>query len=810
MSLVTITDHNTIEGALEIAHLPNAFISEEVTTYFPEDGCKIHVLVFNITKKQHQNIQKARPSIFDLVEYLHAEQIAHAVAHPLYSVNDRLTVEHFEKLLLLFKNFEINGARDERQNQTLEQIEALLRPIDIERLAARHGIEPLFPEPWIKNLSGGSDDHSSLNIARTYTEVENAKTVKEFLKGIETNQSRVNRRDSTPLTMAHNLYGIAYQFYKNKFQLDRHVHRDMFLRFLDRFLHGQDGEAGVWSRIYYMMYQRKPSKKANHGGSVQQLLRHEAQKLIWNDPTLMHILKNGNSDGPARQCQALVGGDDIERKWFEFVNRIFNKVMLHFSDNFIDQLSGAHFFNLFSSIGSAGALYSLLAPYFVAFSLFSKDRQLTEKITTRFIPRNSHEQQLQSRFSGIKVAHFTDTFYEVNGVALTLQQQLRLAKKTGKQLTVITCDAHNRREIQGVKIFKPIGVYELPEYPEQKLFYPPFLEMLNYCFEEQFTLIHSATPGPIGLSALAISRILKLPIYGTYHTSLPQYAGYLTDDYAIEELMWKYISWYYEQLDFIYVPSRSTGDELEKKGIPSEKIRLIPRGIDIDRFHPAKRDLQFLKRYIPARQCQAMAGGDDAHLALLYVGRVSKEKNLPLMVEVFKSLTKIMDNVSMIVVGRGPYLKIMQKELKGTPCYFTGYLRGKRLETLYASCDLFVFPSSTDTFGNVVLEAQSSGLPVVVTDSGGPQENMLPGKTGLVVPANDVQDLLKAIRSLLNDPVKLKRMGKDARRYMEGRSFEEAFDKTWKMYQDLSACGHAQAGRDMAFAMPECTLAQAV
>ena len=406
------------------------------------------MLVFNITEKQHQDIQKARPSIFDLVEYLHAEQIVHAVAHPLYSINDRLTVEHFEKLLLLFKNFELNGSYDERQNQILEMIMDYIEPSNIEHLAEKHGICPVIPEPWRKNLIAGSDDHSSLNIARAYTEIEGVDTLEEFLKGIETNRSRVNKRDSTPLTMAHNLYGIAYQFYKNKFRLDRHLHKDMFLRLLDRFLHGRNVEAGVWSRIYYLMYQRKPSQKANHGGSVQQLLRHETHKLIWNDPIFMRILKNGNGDG-----------ENIGRKWFEFVNQISNKVLLHFGDSFMDHLSGVHVFNLFSSIGSAGTLYFLLAPYFIAFSLFTKDKQLVEKIATRFIPENSRE----SRFSGIKVAHFTDTFYEINGVALTLRQQLRLAEKSDKQLTVITCGANNHREIQGAKVFKPIGVYELPK-----------------------------------------------------------------------------------------------------------------------------------------------------------------------------------------------------------------------------------------------------------------------------------------------------------------------------------------------------------
>ena len=100
MDLVTITDHNTIEGCLEIAHLPGTFISEEITTYFPKDKCKLHVLAYNITEKQHDDIQAVRESVYDLTTYLRTEGIVHVLAHPLYAVNDRLTPEHFEQALL--------------------------------------------------------------------------------------------------------------------------------------------------------------------------------------------------------------------------------------------------------------------------------------------------------------------------------------------------------------------------------------------------------------------------------------------------------------------------------------------------------------------------------------------------------------------------------------------------------------------------------------------------------------------------------------------------------------------------------------
>jgi glycosyltransferase involved in cell wall biosynthesis len=323
-----------------------------------------------------------------------------------------------------------------------------------------------------------------------------------------------------------------------------------------------------------------------------------------------------------------------------------------------------------------------------------------------------------------------------------------------------------------VQNFTPIGVFNLPEYPEQRLYHPPFLEILNFCYVNNFTHILAATPGPLGLAALAIARILKLPVWGTYHTALPQYAQYLTEDQSVEGMMWKYITWFYQQMDAVFVPSRSTGAELEAKGIDPHRIRIYPRGVDLELFHPTKRNGFLESRY------QLPDG-----VKLLYVGRVSKEKNLQLLGRVFKSLLRTHPQAHLVIVGDGPYLEEMRQEMAGAPCLFTGYLEGEDLAAVFASCDLFLFPSTTDTFGNVVLEAQASGLPVIVTDSGGPQENVLPGETGLVVPADDEGGFLHAINSLLAEPRRLKEMGQAARQYMQGRSFDHAFHTAWQMYQ---------------------------
>jgi glycosyltransferase involved in cell wall biosynthesis len=760
MTAVTITDHNRIDGALEIAHLPDTFISEEVTAYFPEDGCKVHVLALNITEAHHEEIQKVRENVFDLVDYLRGQSIVHVLAHPLYRVNDRLSVDHLEKALLLFRNFELNGSRNSDPNVCLENLVGSLTPGLIDRLADKHGIAPAFEDPWRKNLTGGSDDHSSLNIARTFTEIPDAESVGAFLVGIEAHRAKVVQQPSTPGTLAHNLYGIAYQYYRNRFDLRRYVNKDPLMTFLDRTLttESESGDRGLMARIvYFWKHRRRSRAREEVADGLMGLLRQETYRLLNDTPGLIRMATVEQPDGTD------------EARWFDFVNQAANRVLAHTAGRVLDQVSGANVFNLFQNIGSAGGLYTLLAPYFIAYSLFSQDRHFARSVRARF---NLDDDLTQGLDTPPNVAHFTDTFHEINGVALTLRQQLKVALGNGKQMTIVTCDHERRPDEAGIRNFSPIGVYDLPEYPEQKLFFPPLLEMLRFCYRRKITHIHSATPGPVGLAALAIAHILKLPIVGTYHTQLPQYARFLTGDHMVQDLTWKYTLWYYDQMETVYAPSEATRRELVEKGLAPGKVRCYPRGIDIDRFRPDRSDSRLASRF-----------GLGDGVKLLYVGRVSREKNLHLLAEAYRRICRRRSDVQLAIVGDGPYLEALQNELAGTPAVFTGYLTGDDLAGLFASCDVFVFPSATDTFGNVILEAQASGLPVIVSDRGGPKENMLPDQTGRVVPADNVAELEAALLGVVDAPQERQRMGRAARRYMQARSFDEAFLQTWRMYE---------------------------
>ncbi|MEW6261956.1 MAG: glycosyltransferase [Thermodesulfobacteriota bacterium] len=754
-SAITMTDHNTIDGCLEIAHLPGVFISEEVTTYFPEDRCKVHVLVYDIDDSIHQDIQKIRENIFDLTAYLNRHQIVHALAHPLYSINEKLTLDHFEKFLLLFQTFELNGAREDVQNQIIRAIVKKLTPRDIEEMIEKHGIEPKPGLDWRKGLIGGSDDHSALNMGRSYTEVEEAKNIKEFLGALGTERCRPKGRGASPLTLSHNIYGIAYQYFNGRFHLDKYTNKDVLIRFLDRFLQPEQGGRSWFPLKYTSLLTQRRHQRLAHSGNVQDVIRHEGERIIMGNPDLSAIIENGYHDQ-----------GDCDEQWFKFVNQVCNKVLGRFGEEIFRSLSGLNVFSVFSFIGAAGSLYTLMAPYFVSFGLFARDRRLANQILWRFTKNHAPTGK-----TPIKIAHFTDTYYEVNGVARTLRQQVELATQMGKNLTIITCDAHQPEHMGRVYNFKPIDVFELPEYPEQKLFLPPFLEILRHVYENEYNYIHAATPGPIGLAALAVARILKLPISGTYHTALPQYAARLTGDEGLEQLLWRYTLWFYDQMQGIYVPSQDTGQELISKGINAEKIFVYPRGVDSEIFNPKQRNGFYLRRYDLGEVTK-----------LLYVGRISKEKNMPLLARAFKEIAACSNNVHLILVGDGPYLETMKSELAGYPCTFTGYLHGQELSEAYASADIFVFPSTTDTFGNVILEAQASGLPVIVTDAGGPRENIIAGQTGLIIPGDDEKSLVASVLALVENPEDWARMSQAARRYAESRSFEKAFLEHWKMY----------------------------
>jgi glycosyltransferase involved in cell wall biosynthesis len=227
--------------------------------------------------------------------------------------------------------------------------------------------------------------------------------------------------------------------------------------------------------------------------------------------------------------------------------------------------------------------------------------------------------------------------------------------------------------------------------------------------------------------------------------------------------------WFYGQLDTVFVNSEEYRQSWIKRGFDPAKLKIFPRGLDTNLFSPARREPAFWEKF----------GATNAQVRLLYVGRISKEKDLDVLADAYRRLRGEDLPVQLFVVGHGPYSEAFAEAVP--EAFFTGYLTGKELATAYASADIFVFPSTTDTFGNVIIEAQASGVPVVVSDSGGPKELVEDKTNGLITKSHDVDDFTDAIRTLVVDCELRERMGNRARESVIDRTWPAAFRKFWSI-----------------------------
>ncbi len=747
MDFVTITDHNTISGCLEIRHLEGVFIGEELTTYFPEDQCKVHVLVWGISEEQHAVLERLRPDIFELQRYLAWEGIAHAVAHPLYNINQKLSAAHVEKLLLLFRHFEgINGLRDSMLSRSFETIVRSLTPERVERMAAKHNLVPTHNEPWRKVLIGGSDDHGGVFPASALTEFpDRPRNVKEMLEHLREGRCRPAGDAGTPLVLSHSLYNTAYRYVKSKFSRNVHGATELMEKIVSRFLEGRNPtEFSLGEKIGFLT-------EGILSGRIFELA-NPAHASLWRELSQYF----NNPDLKAVLARETAGVRQPERRAFIMANHVANELAFRFFAKSLAQINAGNFFESMQAISALVPIALSLSPYIYALQSQCAPRQWLTGLMREILG------ELPSYLSKSRRAWFTDTLEDVNGVATTIRKMTAAAVAQGFDLTVVTSRAELGITDIPIHNFTPVGEFELPEYELQKLSFPPILNVFDYVQTSGFSEIIISTPGPMGLCGLVAAKMFGLRVAGIYHTDFPQYVRILSDDSFLETLTWNYMHWFYNQLDTIYVNSEHYRKLWIERGIAAEKLEILPRGLDTELFHPAKRRSEFWLQY----------GGRPSAVTLLYVGRISKEKDLDVIGVAWKELRKSHDSIQLAFVGDGPYVAELRSAYP--EALFTGYLSGETLATAYASSDIFLFPSTTDTFGNVLLEAQAAGLPAVVSNAGGPRELVEDGVTGYITPALDAGAFAAAVAKLIRDPALRKRMGMAGHSAVQTRNWSVA------------------------------------
>ena len=753
MDYVTITDHDTIEGCLKISNLPHTFVSEQVTTYFPQDQCKIHVLVWGISEAQHRDIERARDNIFELQRYLQTSQIAHAVAHPFYSINGKLEASQLERLILLFKHFEgINGLRDALLSELAQRLFGSLTSEKIDKLAEKHNLAPTHAEPWKKILIGGSDDHGGMFIASAFTETPPADSAQQFLEHVRAGNCSAHGQGGTPLALSHGFYNTVACFIQDHFHEKLGPSGVLLEQMFSRFMEGRDPTE------FTLAEKASLAGQAVMSGKIFELLK-PANVSLWKELSGYFA----RPEVKAKLAERLDSVSEPERRTFLMANMVAEQLTFRFFRKFVQQISSGNMVESMQALSAIAPILVILAPYIYGFHSQAPSRKWLRQIFKELTG------QIPVALQNRKRAWFTDTLDDVNGVATTIRKMTAAGTAAGKELTVVVSRNELQTDDVPIKNFKPIGEFELPEYELQKLSFPPVLQILDYIQREKFTEIIISTPGPIGLTGLLAAKLLNLQTSGIYHTDFPQYIRILTEDSFLESVAWRYMHWFYGQLDTVFVNSEEYRQSWIKRGFDPTKLKIFPRGLDTELFHPARRDPAFFEKF----------GAQNGEVRLLYVGRVSREKDLDLLATAYRRLRDEGLPIQLFVVGHGPYSEEFSRSLP--EAFFTGYLTGKDLAAAYASADIFVFPSTTDTFGNVIIEAQASGVPVVVSDSGGPKELVTENETGLITKSHDVDDFVRAIRTLVVDRSLRERMGSRARKSVIDRTWPAAFRKFWSI-----------------------------
>ena len=342
-----------------------------------------------------------------------------------------------------------------------------------------------------------------------------------------------------------------------------------------------------------------------------------------------------------------------------------------------------------------------------------------------------------------KVAVFSDTVDHVNGIAVGLRRLAAESRRAGLDLHLVGCGPVARPEVDadGVVRLPSVLEHRLAEYPDITWCVPHLPPMLRFLEEEEIDLVQVSTPGPVGIAALAAARLTGLPVVGQYHTDVPEYAMHLTGDPAAAAVVKLLVGWVYRSFDHVLVPTDWVGGVVRDLGVAAEKIVKVPRGIDLGTYSRARRDPSVFARW-----------GVDGPV-LLYVGRLSREKGIDHLLAAFRAVREEAPETSLVLVGDGPLRAELERSAP-PGCVLTGTITGEALAQLYASADVFVFPSQTETFGNVVVEAQASGLPCVASRCGGPEEVVVDGVTGVVVPVGDAESVAKVVGELLADDLR--------------------------------------------------------
>ncbi len=696
MDFVTITDHDTIDGALELAErYDDAFVSEELTAWFRGEQRAVHILVWGITPDDHERLQALAGDVEAVAEELVERDITCALAHPFYAVEAPLMPRHRRRLAQLFAIWETrNGSRARELNAPAT----------------------VYIETHGGTGVGGSDDHAGVDIGRTFTETPACTTWRAFLDSVAAGDARPRGEQGSAAKWTHAAMGLA-------------------TRALGR---GDLGGAPPSPQAVFAMVQRlmrEGDARSGHTGTG--LVPDDARALLraWLSAVELDLSET--------ELLAYLQRDDFlhadlfrrarcshERKLARAVHDIVGTAP-----------AGA---DLPAAAASLFDACLAAIPYAPAAAFLGREK-------AKLAHRDGEP---------LRVALVADAVGGMHGVTHTLDE-LRERGVPGFEVEVVGTDASVDRRLSAV------AEVDIPFYAGLKVGVPSLPAIVETLSEGRYDLVHLCSPGPSGAAAAVIARVMGVPVMGSYHTELAVYAGLRSQDPGLELAARMAIAAFYGQCRRVLSPSAASDDVLRGMGIGEDRIGRWDRGVDLSRFSPQRR----------------VEGLMPGAITVLYAGRLTNEKGADLLADAFLAARERDPRLHLALAGGGPEEDMLRERL-GEHATFLGWLEGNELAVAYASADIFLFASRTDTFGQVLLEAQASGLAVVAVAEGGPISIVTDRATGRLCPP-DAHALAAAVTELADQPSQRERLARTA--------LEAVGERTWERSLQRLADGYRRA-----------------
>lgn len=374
----------------------------------------------------------------------------------------------------------------------------------------------------------------------------------------------------------------------------------------------------------------------------------------------------------------------------------------------------------------------------------------------------------------LKICLVSDTVYDVNGVSRFIQDFSKEALIYGKDFSVITSTKKTHYE-KMLNIFniEPIFKIKMPFYKSLDLVVPNFFKIKRKIKELNPDLLHISTPGTVGLCALISAKLLKIPVVGIYHTDFPAYMYKNTKSKFIKWATIKFLRFFYSRFRVLFLRSDEYFKTItEQLDFTHEQLYLLKAGINIKSFDKKYKDNSIWNEYqVPEKSFK-----------VLYVGRISVEKNVDKLLDLW--IKESFENCELILVGDNELEGLDIKELEKSNIKFVGRKQEDSLSKLYASSDCFIFLSTTDTFGQVVMEALSSGLPVIVSNKGGPK-TFVKKEFGYILDINSFEDISFAINEMAKKDEVYYSKKEAASSFMRDKSISHSFLDFWEKNKEI-------------------------